>query len=803
MIKLKLVKKMPRKINKFKLLRNFILILLLCGCIGFYFSNRFVKTKGFENLGDFISNYQENKSLMDGVEPELIKLDISKADYAFLQEKRQTALDRGIQINEGDSYVACEVDFNDQKIKGELRLKGHMTDHLEGNKWSFRVKTDEEVMGMYRFSLQNPATRNYAYEWIYHQLLAYEDIIHLKYDFVRLNLNDEDLGIYAVEEHFGQHILRDNNRPKGAILRWNPELYWEQRIDELDGMYMDEGYSNYSSSFPEAYDEGVVKKDPELIKTYQKGAALLESFRRGEKTTAEVFDLVKMARFHAVIDLVGGYHSLDWSDLKFYYNSDTKRIEPVGYESFSVRETVKIAGQRTPEDYNQVGFNYHDRLFADPIFFAIYIQELERICDEAYFKKFAESIEKELNLKRGILAAEFAYIKFSFQPYYDNIDKIRHNLQMPKAFHAFMEVKTDSIATISLAPVCDYPIEIIALIVDDKDHFQIDAPFVLPPKARDTYAHYFTVNFHHNAKKLKKLKVQAKIPGSKTLFEIEVSDLPAYKGAVEWETAKDTISKVNKSLVWINDSVAILKGNIIDIDSPIFIEKSKKLVVQNYQTINFKSGGSLLVEGEVSFVGRSDHEIIVTADEAIKNRIFINGGELLAVHTVFKGLQDNFVQVQNGKLNFQSCVIAESNLQFIKSLMSEITLINCASGSMNSLGYFDRSLVRIKNFNGKKGTTFLSAYGSDVEIYSTQLSQFERFAELNHAANLSNWNCSFNQLDVFGSLNNDSHLHSFAGQINDCKLGYELNYESGDILSSYLNQSMKMGFDKLESQGKI
>lgn len=793
---------MPRKINKARLLRNVILATLAIGCIAFYFSNRFVKSKGFENLGDFISNYSDNKALIDGATAESIQIDLSKADYQFLEEKRQIALDRGIQINEGDSYVPCELEYKDQKVKGELRLKGHMTDHLEGEKWSFRLKTDEEVMGMYRFSLQNPATRNYAYEWIYHQLLGYEGIIHLKYDFVHLQLNDRDLGIYAIEEHFGQHILRDNNRPKGAILRWNPELYWEHRIDELNGTYLDEGYSDYSASYPEAYDEGVVKKDPELIETYRSGAALLESFRRGEKSSSEVFDVEKMARFHAVIDLVGGYHSLDWSDLKFYYNADSKRIEPVGYESFSVRETVKIAGQRTPDDYAQVGFNYHDRLFADSLFFAAYIQELERICDAAYFKAFTESIEDELNIKRGVLAQEFTYIKFSFAPYYDNIERIRHNLDLPKACHAFLENKSDSTVEISLSPVSDYPIEIIGLIVDDKELLAIDSIFVLPPKARDTYAHYYSVYFSHDEVKLKKLKIQARIPGSKKVFEVEVSDLPAYKGAIEWEVSTLKEQAKTDVLMWLNDSVAQFKGTNVVLTSPIYIQEQKKLLVQNSQTIQFKGDGQLIVQGQVNFFGSSDSEINVTADERLKNRIFIDGGELVAVHTVFYGIEDNFLQVQNGKLNFQSCSIADSRLRFMKALKSTVTLIDCVSGSMNSLGYFDRSLVRIKNFTGKKGETFITGSGSDVEIYSSAFSNYTRFADLNYTSNLSNWSCLFDQLDVFGTLNNDSQLNSFAGQISTCKLGYEMNYESDDFLSSYMNQRMEMAMDELEKHGK-
>ncbi|MBK6526583.1 MAG: hypothetical protein IPG07_14195 [Crocinitomicaceae bacterium] len=44
----------------------------------------------------------------------------------------------------------------------------------------------------------------------------------------------------------------------------------------------------------------------------------------------------------------------------------------------------------------------------------------------------------------GVLAHEFPYRKFTFDPYFENIELIRHNLELPKPFHAFKESSTDS-----------------------------------------------------------------------------------------------------------------------------------------------------------------------------------------------------------------------------------------------------------------------------------------------------------------------------------------------------------------------
>jgi hypothetical protein len=766
---------MKFQINKARLFRHFLLIFLLGGVITVFFANRYLKTKGFDNLIDFISNYRENKNLANSVDPQELKLLISDEDYEFLKNKRQEALDRGIQINEGDNFVDCKVIQGKDTIKGEIRLKGHMTDHLQGEKWSFRIKTEKEVLGMYRFSLQHPGTRNYVYEWIYHELLKSEGIIALKYDFIRLQLNDKDLGIYAIEEHFGQHILRDNNRPPGAILRWNPELYWEKRIDELDGVYIDEPYSEFSSSFTEPYDGGVIENDPKLVETYLKGAAQLEAFRRGEKTTSQVFDLEKMARFHAVIDLVGGYHSLDWSDVKFFYNSKTDLVEPVGYESFSVRETIKIAGQRTPEDYEQIGFNFHDRLFADPVFYATYIQELERICDEAYFDKFIASIEKELSLKRGILAHEFAYIKFSLDPYFKNISLIRKNTQLPKAFHAFLEVSTDSTLKISLTPVSDFPIQITSLLIDGNEEIPIQPVFNLPPKARNSYAHYWFLELPYTSKKLKNLVLKAHIPGSKHVFEISVLDLPSYRTLAPMDSLNIPAKQADSSLVWINDSVGVFRPQKITISERILIPKNTTLQLRKNQTLVFTKDGQLVIEGTLAFYGGVDQEILINSAPFAQARLVINGGKLLASNCSFVALPANFIQAKHADLSFQTCQFAQTQGDFIQATTSKITFSKCASGQMNSLGSFDRCFVRLIEFSAKNGGIFISSFGSDVEMKASAVANYQQLALLNYSSDFSTWYSNFDEIDLLSELNNHSVFNCYSGEITQSKQGFKVD----------------------------
>ena len=753
---------MTKKLNKPRLFRNVILIILVLGCIGLYFSNRFVKSKGFEGLGDFIDTYQTNKKLAENIEPELIELNISDKDYKFLEKKRQEALNRGIQINKGDNYIKCEVIHGADTLDGEMRLKGHMTDHLEGDKWSFRVKTDGEIMGMYRFSLQNPATRNYAYEWVYHQLLEREDIMHLKYDFIKLKLNDKDLGVYAIEEHFGQHVSRDNNRPPGVILRWNPELYWESRIDEMDSLYLDQEYAAYTSSFPEAYDRGVAKDDPNLIENYRTGAAMLESFRRGERSVSNVFDIEKMAAFHAVIDLVGGYHSLDWSDVKFFYNQETQRIEPVGYESFSVRESYSIAGQRRPNDYESIGQNYHDMLFADTSFFSSYIRAIDRICDEAYMREFEELVKPELNKKRGVLAEEFSYIKFTWGGYYENIELIRHNLELPKPFHAFLETENDSIVKIAVAPVSDFPIEILGLVMNKKEYAPVKK-IVLGPKPANTFLHYDFLQFKHNDAKIKDLILMARIPGSKHVFKVNVSELPSYMNA-ELPNPNQFRDSSGSKLQWANDTLAFFEGRAISITSQITIPSGKTLHIYKGQRINFERNGQLFVEGNVELFGSVSNPVEISASTE-RTAIYLSQGSFLAVHTSFLNIHHSLIRSNEGVLKFDNCVMADINSPLIKATLSNLTIINSYSGNMSSLGEFDRSVIRVRNFYAVNGDQLLTASGSDIDVHASSISGYGQIANLDHGTSFSTWTSKFEQNNLLADLKNASSFKTYSCSI--------------------------------------
>ena len=150
--------------------------------------------------------------------PENLHIDIKHKDFQKLAHIRDRAMVNG-HLNRADkSYVPAQIRHRERTYDIKLRLKGDNIDHLRGEKWSYRVKigSDDTLLGMKTFSLQHPRTRNFIYEWLFHQALKREGVIGLQYEFVNVTVNGNDLGIFALEEHFEKRLLESNQRRVGT-----------------------------------------------------------------------------------------------------------------------------------------------------------------------------------------------------------------------------------------------------------------------------------------------------------------------------------------------------------------------------------------------------------------------------------------------------------------------------------------------------------------------------------------------------------------------------------------------------------
>ncbi|MCB9170762.1 MAG: CotH kinase family protein [Flavobacteriales bacterium] len=449
--------------HKFLLFVGVLVIVLF----GTWTADRFLKHRDHPGIITFLRQWATNYPKSFTVDPPLVRITIDAKDLAHLQAVVDQALERGVIMPEGDHYVDAEIAADGGHFRAKLRIKGKMTDHVSGRKWSFRViaKKGGGFKGMRRFSLQHPGTRNYLREWFYHRLMRGEGMVTLRYGFCKVQLNGEDLGVYAYEEHFGQELLENNGRLPGPLLRFDPALFWEHRLNGIEGVHVDDAYGAYQAAALDAYGTSDLAADPADKAVYEQALALVDAFRRGRKAASEVFDVDRTARRLALLDLIGGHHSMDWSDVKFYFDPVAQRLEPVSYESFSAFPIRELAGAYQFEGKFREEDDLHRQLFNDPDIMAAYVHHLERYMRKEFLDSTFKAIADELDTAGAMLFGEFPYEPLDRSIYYANQRAIRALLSAPAPLHVHLQgIRNDTVSLLAI-PTDALPVRIESIVL--------------------------------------------------------------------------------------------------------------------------------------------------------------------------------------------------------------------------------------------------------------------------------------------------------------------------------------------------
>ncbi len=754
--------------------KKWIYVLLFLSVIiatGLFVANSYVKKHGYRNLGHFISSYFSNKSLASDAKFETLEIKIDPSDFEKLEAERNTAIERGMLVKEGNTYVDAKLKHKGKKIKAELRLKGHMTDHLQNKKWSFRIKTKggNAFMGMKVFSIQHPGTRNYIYEWIYHEMMKEEGIIALNYDFIKVKVNGEDWGIYAVEEHFAQELVDRNERPKGPLLRFNPDMYWQARIAESERLSYKMDFATFNSTFFEAYDDKSAYKDSVILNGYQKAASLMEQFRNGNLKTSDVFDIKKLAAFHAIIDVVGGHRSLDWSDVKYYYNSETNKIEPVAYESFGVQPTFAICGSNNfTLASNEDIATYHEKLFSDPRFYREYMKQLIRIGSGKWLKKFLKKIDKELQKKLAIVYTDYAYKDYTPDPYYENIKLIQTIIQPAQAIHAYVNaVEGDSIE-LSVAGIDALPCMLFSLSIDTSvvvpqykysliaskqirgvlNYQRIKLPL---PKQLNINAKtklkltYNTLGLeHYKPKTIDVIPISTSdfvqngdmnkplVEKFTDLGELDCIEKNSIKQVIEFKTGKITLSK--SIVIPSGYSVFIKAGTTIDFTKSARIISRSQFIVNGTEENPVTLLSSDGTAGGIALLNTTKPSVftyVVAHNIGQGQPLFENSAAICAYESTLKISNCSFyennwndVRMIRGILTISNTSFGKTKedalvLYYSKAFLNDCSFSNIADDGIEATG----SVVRASNinFNGIKSSAILAKCKSEFIVTNTTI----------------------------------------------------------------------------------
>ena len=339
-----------------------------------------------------------------------------------LRTLREKALQDGVLMREPNDWVKGHLVEGQQEWPVRLRLKGDWTDHLQSGKWSFRVEL-RDTLAYHRlkvFSLQSPRTRSFLDEWYFHQVLLQEGIMTPRYDFVRLHFNGAELGIYALEEHFSKQMIEANGQRESAIYKFNEDGLWEARREALrdpDIPFVD--LPLYEASHPEAFGYKDLLKKRELQSTLDQGQDLMHAYKYGLRPAEELFDLDRMARAYALIDLFRAHHALVWHNRRYYHEPITARLHPVIYDAYS----GDVSGQYLNgpfTGYASNGRTYYDgrmdllgtKFFAEESFVYAYYHYLHQYTSPEFLTHLESTFGGLRDRRRDFLRREYLFFQY-------------------------------------------------------------------------------------------------------------------------------------------------------------------------------------------------------------------------------------------------------------------------------------------------------------------------------------------------------------------------------------------------------
>lgn len=627
--------------------------------------------------------------------PGKISIDIKFDDYQKILQERENALKNGFLGYTDQEEVPATLMHNGKQTRIKIRLKGDAVDHLRGEKWSFRIKVnddDSSFLGMTRFSIQAPVARQHVFEWIFHQLLKKEGLVSLDYDFIDVTLNGKRLGAYAVEEFFSERVLTNNNLPAGPILKINEDLYYDFAIGEDDkgaiGIRLPKEPLGviYAASPIEVFEPSKwtsPSKDVESYKIFQTAKDLLESFRRGQLEASEVFDVSKTAKFFAIMDLTKSFHASTWPNMRFYYNPITSRLEFVGYDaSSSVGEQLSFLSgyPRTEEHLESSVDDVRYAIFKDPIIYREYVKQLERISKSSYLDDFFSGVKEILDKKLAIIYRDEPFYFFNKNWLYDNqksIDKAIHPLA-PSALAYFKEYDDASkIVTIQVGNIQSFSLEILGVQSDSGNLFK---PLAVSGALEGRSTHgpvdfkefQFAVprDFKWSEKIIQSLILNYKILGASTAMTTKIIPWSYLSDVGEIEKIKNNqnsnVYLFNFLITdYLSKTVSVRQG-IWTLTKDLVIPPDFTFVAGPGSEINIINSAKIISYSPLNFIGEEEHPVkIFSSDKTSKGILVLAFGRKSRL---------NDVTVSNNLITFYESPVDVRNSRFIGSTSNDDTV---------------------------------------------------------------------------------------------------------------------------------
>ena len=605
---------------------------------------------------------------------EALKIYIDSAGMAKLRAVRNRALKAGLLQTGDDDIVDGFLFYQNKEMHAEVRLKGDKTDHLQGEKWSLRIKLKKKGRWheMQKFSIQHPGTRSYLDEWVTHQLFRKENVLTTRYGFVPVILNGKNLGIFAYEEHFDNELIAYYNRPMGPIVKFDDNVYMQTlKYENASERKLKTPVFEAADFLP--YKQNATFNNKYLHRQFTLTQDQLFAFKQAFMPASTIFDVNKLAKYLALIDLTRAYNALMWSNLRFYHNSMVQKNEPLLFDAFSGSGASKYEKRAIFGNFNKKAFRKANKeikpiyqLFSDPVFVEKYIAYLDTFTTEKYINAFFETINKPLAVYEEQLKQEFPFYNYKKSKLKKYAREIRGELveirklssafnqilqsDMPAKFreisdsipelapiyvNAYIEYSSDKARRIKVVNYNKSAIEVIGFgsTLNAKLFVRLNDGLVSGYSENSINKRFFVASATANFAMVK----LSNYPDSFmiTLRKWHAPNLSEISSKSFIDVTKDTNSVF---LPFANNWIVIKKGKHI-INEPYIVPAGYKLIVEGGAQIRFQGNGFILSHSQVFFNGEPFNPIRISAQP--------NSGQGIAIIEADGTSELNYVELYN------------------------------------------------------------------------------------------------------------------------------------------------------------
>ncbi len=563
--------------------------------------------------------------VINAYNPDIVNIEIPQNWLEEVNQNLKNAISSGSFQEENNTWTKARVYHKDEAIPVELRIKGDWLDYLKTEQLSFDVKTKNAYAwnGIQRFTLEAPSTKNYLREWLFHQFLQKEDIIAPRYDFIKININNKNKGVFAYEEHFDKPLLEYNNRIDGPILKFSDEAYWQNLSRDIH-TFGNKSNRQFIGKFDVAqvqpYRQQVAQIDLKRKQQFEIAQNLMQQYKYNQKPADEIFDVDKMAKFYAITDVLQAYHGIIWHNQRFYFNPKTAKIEPIGFDGFGTK--VK-RWQSKPfigfgvynKDFNDKGLYLN--LFKNEKFVIKYYQYLYNYSDKEMLTDLLLSLESQLRQREMFIQRDSASYSFDESKILDNAQQIRSYLTPFNniSIQAFSQKNEGNGKSISITNYHQIPLEIIGFGKElGKVRDKLKSPKLVSINLPNQMPNFINYKVSQDIR-----YIYYRIPNIETIFHSEVQPWKS-AGMItpEQELFGDKTIRSTSIFTVSGKNILFKKGNH-NIKNNIVIPEGYQVNIPAGTKLDFINNSLFLSNSPVFMPGSTAQPIIITSSDNTGN----------------------------------------------------------------------------------------------------------------------------------------------------------------------------------------